>query len=101
MKIQFSTKAKADLLHIAIFIAQDNPDRAFSFTNELEQKCLSIGDMPKAFQIVDELAELGIRRRIYQSYSIFFTIESESIFIIRVLNSAVDYATLFEQKSCE
>lgn len=96
MKIQFSTKAKTDLLHIAVFIAQDNPTRALSFTDELEQKCLSIGDMPKAFQIVDELAELGVRRRIYQNYSIFFTIESESIFIIRVLNSAVDYATLFE-----
>ena len=96
MKTLFSAEAKSDLLQIAVFIAKDNPKRAFSFTDELEQKCLSIGDMPKAFPIVPELIDLGIRRRVHQNYSIFFCIESNHIFIVRVLNSTMDYATLFE-----
>lgn len=95
MIIQFSSEAKSDLLQIAVFIAKDNPIRALSFTDELEQKCLDIADMPKAFPMVSELVEIGIRRRIYQNYSIFFYVESEKIFILRVLNSSVDYSALF------
>ena len=95
MKIQFSSEAKSDLLQIAVFIAQDNPIRALSFTDELERKCLDIANMPKAFAIVPELMEFGVRRRIYQNYSIFFYVESDGIFILRVLNSSVDYSALF------
>ena len=72
MKVIFTKQAENDLEQIADFIAQDNPIRAFSFIQEIEKKSLSIGDIPKAFPIVPELAELGIRRRVYQNYSIFF-----------------------------
>ena len=95
MKIQFSSEAKSDLLQIAVFIAEDNPIRALSFTDELEQKCLDIANMPKDFAVVPELIELGVRRRIYQNYSIFFYVESDDIFILRVLNSSVDCSALF------
>ena len=96
MKVIFTKQAERDLEQIADFIAQDNPVRALSFIQEVEKKCLSIGDIPKAFLVVPELAEFGIRRRVYQSYSIFFSIQSDYIFIVRVLNSAMDYTTLFE-----
>ncbi|WAU78258.1 type II toxin-antitoxin system RelE/ParE family toxin (plasmid) [Acinetobacter sp. LF10] len=96
MKVIFAKQAENDLEQIADFIAQDNPQRALSFILELEQKCLSIGGMPKAFPIVPELIELGIRRRVYQNYSIFFCITSGHIFIVRVLNSVMNYTALFE-----
>lgn len=96
MKVIFSKQAENDLEQITDFIAKDNLNRALSFIEELEQRCLSIGDMPKAFPIIPELIELGIRRRIYQNYSIFFYTESNHIFIVRVLNSAMNYTVLFE-----
>ncbi|GAA4999872.1 hypothetical protein GCM10023206_01090 [Acinetobacter puyangensis] len=96
MKVIFTKQAEFDLEQILDFIAQDNPIRALSFTQELEQKCLSIADIPKAFQIFDELADLGIRRRVYQNYSIFFRIESNCIFIVRILNTAIDYTVLYK-----
>ena len=95
MKVIFVKQAENDLEQIADFIAQDNPIRALSFIEELEQKCLSIGDMPKAFPVVSELIELGIRRRVYQNYSIFFYIHSNNVFIVRVLNSVMYYTSLF------
>ena len=96
MKVIFTKQAENDLEQIADFIAQDNPIRAFSFIQEIEKKSLSIGDIPKAFPIVPELAELAIRRRVYQNYSIFFYIQSECVVIIRILNSAMDYTAFFE-----
>ena len=96
MKILFSAESKADLMQIAVFIAQDNPNRALSFTDELERKCLSLADMPKAFPIVPELFELGIRKRVYQNYSIFFCVQGDQVLVVLVLNSAMDYTALFE-----
>ena len=96
MKVIFTKQAETDLEQIADYIALDNPIRALSSIEEIEQKRLSIGDIPKAFPIVSELIELGIRKRVYQNYSIFFCIESNQVFIIRILNSAMNYTALFE-----
>lgn len=95
MKVIFTQQAEHDLEQIADYIAQDNPIRALSFIQELEQKSLSIGDFPKAFPIVPELTEFGIRRCVYQNYSIFFCIEVNNVFIIRILNAAMDYTAAF------
>ena len=92
----FTKQAENDLEQIADFIAQDNPVRALSFIQEIEKKSLSIGDIPKAFPIVSELVEFGIRRRVYQNYSIFFCIQPDCIYIVRVLNSAMNYKAFFE-----
>jgi len=45
MKVSFSPAAQADLLDIALYIAQDNPTRALSFVGELEAKCLRLGQV--------------------------------------------------------
>ena len=96
MKVIFTKQAENDLEQIADFIAQDNPIRALSFIQEIEKKSLAIGEVPKAFPIAPELVEFGIRRRIYQNYSIFFCIQADHVFIIRILNSAMDYTAFFE-----
>jgi plasmid stabilization system protein ParE len=36
MKLVFTDEAKADLLQIGEWIAEDNPARAFTFVNELK-----------------------------------------------------------------
>lgn len=95
MKVTFTKQAENDLEQIADFIAQDNPVRAFTFICELEKKSLSIGDTPKAFPVVDDLIDIGVRRRVYQNYSIFFYIESETVFILRILNSTMNYSAIF------
>ena len=35
MRVELSEQAEGDLLDIALYIADDNPDRAFSFVDEL------------------------------------------------------------------
>ena len=92
----FTHQAENDEEQISDFIAQDNPVCAFSFIKKKKKKSLSIGDIPKAFPIVSELVEFGIRRRVYQNYSIFFCIQPDCIYIVRVLNSAMNYTAFFE-----
>jgi toxin ParE1/3/4 len=56
MKVSFSLAAQDDLLNIALYIAQDNPERAATFVDELEAKCNLLG---KASGIGAARPELG------------------------------------------
>jgi len=40
MRVTFSAIARSDIINIGIYIAGDNPVRAFSFTEELENKAI-------------------------------------------------------------
>ena len=46
--VVFSPQAKRDLAGIADYIAVDNPRRAFSFIEELEERCIALGKAPHA-----------------------------------------------------
>lgn len=43
--------ARADLIAIGDYIAQDNPLRALSFVDELEMRCTALGDSPHAYAL--------------------------------------------------
>ncbi|MBB4188414.1 addiction module RelE/StbE family toxin [Sinorhizobium terangae] len=97
MKVRFTTEAKADLQQIGDYIARENPSRALSFIEELEQKCLSLVTSPEAFPLAPRYEGYGIRRRIHGNYLIFYRAEAEQVVIVHVLHSSMDYAAiLFE-----
>ncbi|MDK1390158.1 type II toxin-antitoxin system RelE/ParE family toxin [Sinorhizobium sp. 7-81] len=97
MKVRFTTEAKADLQQIGDYIAKDNPSRALSFVDELEQKCLTLATSSKAFPLVPRYEHHGVRRRVHGSYLIFYRVEAEQVVIVHVLHGAMEYAAiLFE-----
>ncbi len=61
MKLTVSPLAEHDLEAIGGWIAQDNPVRAISFTEELYQQCLLIAESPVLYRERPELGA-GIRR---------------------------------------
>jgi plasmid stabilization system protein ParE len=63
MKIVFSPAARQDLLEIGDYIARDNPTRALSFVDELEEACKGLLDAPLRVPLIQELTR-GYRRRI-------------------------------------
>jgi toxin ParE1/3/4 len=65
MKVVVTDEAWVDLLKIAREIAKDNPSRANSFLSELYDRCLQLGDMPKAYPLLPSKEQAGIRRRPY------------------------------------
>ncbi|MGX5805115.1 type II toxin-antitoxin system RelE/ParE family toxin [Bradyrhizobium sp. Arg314] len=97
MKVRFTSEAKADLRQIGDHIAKDNPLRALSFVDELEQKCLTIATSPNAFPLVPRYERHEIRRRVHGNYLIFYRVNGEQVVIVHVLHGAMDYAAiLFE-----
>ena len=89
MKVTFSPAAQADLLDIAAFIAQDNPTRALTFVDELEDKCTALGSAPGIGTARPELGE-GICMLPYGRYLIFYRTASKGLRIERILHGARD-----------
>ena len=89
MKVDFSPVAKEDLIDIAVYIAKDNPVRALSFVDELEEKCLGIGRTPDIGTTRPELGN-GVRMLPHGRYLIFYRENEGMIRIERVMHGARD-----------
>jgi toxin ParE1/3/4 len=94
VKVVITTEALEDLERIAAYIAQDNPQRARSFVQELVGKTRELGDLPQGFPLVPRYAHLGIRRRAHGSYLIFYRVEDDRVTVIHILHGARDYEVL-------
>lgn len=96
MRVIFTQEARRDLADIARYIAVDNPDRARSYVEKLRSACLEIGQMPNAFELVEDTSLPELRRRIFAPYLIFYRVEETSISLVRILHGARDYLQILE-----
>ena len=70
---------------IAEYIANDNPDRALSFLDELLQVCRRIPDLPSQGREPPELRHLGrtgIREVIHGNYRIVYQVKDKVLLVI-------------------
>ena len=91
MRVELTETALGDLEDIALFIARDNPDRALTFVDELEDACSGLVENPERFPLVSRFEHFGIRRRVHGAYLIFYRISKTRIEILRILNGAMDF----------
>lgn len=94
MKIIFSERAVSTLERIGDYIAEENPERALSFVQELRAKALALAEFPKAFPLVPGYEHRGVRRRVHGAYLILYAVEPRQIQIIAFVHSAQDYGRL-------
>ncbi len=94
MKVNISEAAKADLIAIQDWIAADNPDRAKTFINELFDCCAALADRPTLYPIVSRYTSLGIRRRLFRSYLIFYLVSEDAVDIIHILHGSRNYEAM-------
>lgn len=87
--------ARADLIEIGDFIAQDDPRRAASFVAEIEAKMRAAAERPMSFPARDELHE-RLRSARYGRYLIFFVEQEDEVRVVRVLHGARDLPRVFE-----
>jgi toxin ParE1/3/4 len=95
MNTIISAPARADLRKITLWIADENPYRAKSFSRELQDAAESIGQFPESYAVVGTLDGFAVRRKVYGNYLIFYSIDAEVINVLRILHGAQDYADLF------
>jgi plasmid stabilization system protein ParE len=94
MIVVITAAAEHDLETIADRIAQYNPDRALTFLAELRRRCETLIDAPEGYALVPRYEALGIRRRPYHDYLIFYQVAGEAIEILRALHGARDYEAI-------
>jgi toxin ParE1/3/4 len=91
MIVVITDAAQDDLESIGDWIARDNPVRALAFVHELRQRCASLVDSPRGYARVPRYEHLGIRRRVYRDYLIFYRIVGKVIEVLHVLHGAREY----------
>jgi plasmid stabilization system protein ParE len=99
MIVVITAAAEHDLESIADRLAQDSPTRALTFLAELRRRCATLIDALEGYALVPRYEVLGIRRRPYRDYLIFYRVAGEIIEILHVLRGARDYeAILFPEE---
>jgi toxin ParE1/3/4 len=91
MIVVITEAAEADLEAIGDWIAADNPARALTFVLELRDGCETLADNPRRHALVPRYEHLGVRRRPYRDYLIFYRIADDRIEVLHVLHGARDY----------
>ena len=91
MKVVVTDAAYDDLLQIGREIRKDNPARAETFVAELYERCQRLGGMPRAFPLLPDWEDSGVRRRPHGNYLIFYRVGAEQIEILHVLHGAREY----------
>ncbi len=89
MTVLYTVDAEQDLTGIALYIAEDNPDRALSFVEEIRLQCRKLSDLSIKVQLVPEYGH-GIRRFPFGNYNIFYTNREEQVIIVRVLAAKLE-----------
>lgn len=96
MKLSFSPQAALDLEEIGQHIACDNPTRALSFIDEIEDFCRLIASRPAAFKERNDIAP-AIRMGVYGDYLILFRVQSKRVRIERIIHGARKLEGLIEE----
>jgi len=79
---------------IADFIRRDNPERADSFSGELQRKIETVAERPLSFPARPEFGR-AIRSALHGHYLILFRFENDVVEIARVVHGARDIDSLF------
>jgi len=91
MKVVVTHAAFADLLRIGREIQKDNPVRAETFVAELYDCCQRLSLMPKAFALMPNWEDRGVRRQVHGNYLIFYRVTENSVEVLHILHAAMDY----------
>ncbi len=89
-----SDKAADDLSDIWLYIANDHPETADRFIDQLYAKCLLLCENTEIGRRRDEVMQ-GLRSFPVKRYTIFYRVNLQNIEIIRILSGYRDIETLF------
>jgi len=97
VRVAFTPEAKADLVQITDYLAEQGGPGALAFVDELNDKCASLATAPRRYPLIPGYEQFGIRRRPVGSYLILYRI-GRYIEVVRVLHGARDYERLLFRK---
>jgi toxin ParE1/3/4 len=84
MKIRWTHEALLRLFEIEDFIAQDSPDRARQFVDQIIEHTKFLPDNPFSGRTVPEISNPDMRELIFKKYRIVYRINDNDIDIMTV-----------------
>ena len=88
VEIEWSPTANNDLNEIIDYIAQDSPQYASLFFEQLHLKIDNLKEFPKIGRKVPELNDPDIRELILRNYRLVYKISEDKIYIIRIIHGS-------------
>jgi toxin ParE1/3/4 len=90
MRCIFSDRSEKDLEDIGDFIAQDSPQRALSYTQELRAYCRKIAQTPKIRRVVAHLGGQLLRKALFGNYQIYYALldDGDGVEIVHIRHGA-------------
>jgi toxin ParE1/3/4 len=95
MRVKLSALIRGDLEAIADYIAQDNPERAVTFIQEIRAEIARIGRNPLLHRLRPEIAT-DARMAIVGQYVILFRVVGKIVIIERVVYGGRDLPPLLQ-----
>jgi toxin ParE1/3/4 len=93
----WSTAARNDLRDIMNWIAEDDPVRADSFIDAITRAGEKLLEAPRGYPLIRQIADKGIRRRVYRGYLLIYRVTDDQLNILRVLHGTRDYHSLLDK----
>ena len=94
LKLVISDEAVTDLIDLWTYIAEDSPERADQFVEQIQEKCETLAETPMMGRERSELLP-GMRSFPIGRYLIFYRIVEETLQVVRVLSGYRDLDALF------
>lgn len=93
MVIEWSRRARADILDLKAYIAKDSPYYARRFTERIVASVEKLAEFPKIGRPVPEAeGRDDVRELIYQGYRIIYLTRPEQVFIATIIHGSRDLA---------
>lgn len=93
-KIEITNLAEEDLENAGDYIAYElkNPTAVMNTVNGIRKQINSLANFPERNELDEDevLAELGVRKDYYRNYKIYYVIDKDTIYIVRILHMLVD-----------
>lgn len=93
-QIRITELAEEDMENAGDYIAYElkNPSAAENTVNGIRAKINSLVNFPERNELDEDelLAGLGVRKDYYRNYKIYYVIEGDTIYIVRILHMLVD-----------
>ena len=84
MKFVWTQRARADLLAIGDYIAEDNPRAARRWVDKLRDRARKAAQMPGAGRMVPEVGSQDVREVFVRTYRIVYKVRQRQIDVLTV-----------------
>ena len=85
----FAPRVGHDLRDIGDWIAQENPDRAVTFIEDILARCLKLTEFPNIHSTFPTLGP-NVRRCNHGAYAIFYEVDADVVAVLAIVHGARD-----------